>query len=161
MEEAKAQQDVSKPNRDLTLLCPSFLTIVELALKTCHDEDFPVFVFEGFRSPQRQDHLYGSGRTRPGNIVSKAKGWQSWHQYGLAVDLAFKRQGQWSWEGSFQDVARIMTKAGLEWGGIGDQGHFQIAGGLDIKTAAQVTRECGLQTLWQIVFKKMEVRYKG
>lgn len=39
------------------------------------------------RSPATQDQLYSQGRTAPGKVVTWAKGWQSYHQYGLAMDL--------------------------------------------------------------------------
>lgn len=41
----------------------------------------------GFRSWDDQDKLYAQGRTTPGKIVTKAKGGQSNHNYGVAVDF--------------------------------------------------------------------------
>ena len=154
------QQESEKPNRDLSLLCPQFLTKLELALGECHGEGHQVYVFEAFRPAKRQEHLYAQGRTAEGRLVTRAKPWLSWHQYGLAADIVFKVKNEWSWDYSFQDVARIMSRNGLEWGGLHDQVHFQITGGIDIKDAFYITREYGLQTLWQAVFKKIELRYK-
>lgn len=39
------------------------------------------------RTFKEQDDLYAQGRTKPGNIVSYAKGGQSYHCYGLAIDV--------------------------------------------------------------------------
>ena len=39
------------------------------------------------RTFAEQDALYAQGRTRPGNIVTKAKGGLSLHNYGLACDF--------------------------------------------------------------------------
>ncbi len=63
-------------------------------------EGHPFELFEAFRTPARQRHLHAQGRTRPGNIVTKAKAWQSFHQYGLAVDIVLKIKGEWSWNDS-------------------------------------------------------------
>lgn len=53
--------------------------------------------FEGFRTPERQDFLYTVEKS------TKAKGWQSAHNYGLAVDFVplsdAKNMSSWSWEG--------------------------------------------------------------
>ena len=46
-------------------------------------------LLEGYRSPERQDSLAGQA-----TLVTKAKGGQSKHQYGLAVDLAPIRAGK-------------------------------------------------------------------
>ena len=52
--------------------------------------------FEGFRSPERQDFLFVAKST-------KARGWQSAHNYGLAVDFVPlsdpKNLSSWSWDG--------------------------------------------------------------
>lgn len=41
----------------------------------------------GYRGPAVQDALYAHGRTKPGAQVTKAQGWESAHQFGLAVDF--------------------------------------------------------------------------
>jgi hypothetical protein len=40
-----------------------------------------------FRSIAEQDALYAKGRTEPGEVVTQAKGGQSPHNHGLAVDV--------------------------------------------------------------------------
>lgn len=39
------------------------------------------------RTFAEQDALYAQGRTKPGSIVTYAKGGQSYHNFGLAVDI--------------------------------------------------------------------------
>ena len=63
-------------------------------------EGIPFRPFEGFRSPQRQQYLYEQGRTRPGNRVTNARPWTSYHQYGLATDFVLYENGGWSWDTS-------------------------------------------------------------
>jgi peptidoglycan LD-endopeptidase CwlK len=41
------------------------------------------------RTFAEQDGLYELGRTKPGNIVTEAKGGYSYHNYGLAKDIVF------------------------------------------------------------------------
>lgn len=51
--------------------------------------------FEGYRDPARQDFLYTVQK------ATKAKGWQSPHNYGLAVDFVplsdASNMGSWDW----------------------------------------------------------------
>ena len=39
------------------------------------------------RTFAEQDALYAQGRTKAGSIVTKARGGQSYHNYGLAIDI--------------------------------------------------------------------------
>jgi len=47
-------------------------------------------VFETYRTPRRQDSLYGA--------ASRSKAYRSAHQYGLAADFAGFVDGDWSWD---------------------------------------------------------------
>ncbi|GAB3930048.1 peptidoglycan-binding protein [Mucilaginibacter myungsuensis] len=82
-------------------------------------EGIPFKVFEAFRHPERQSELYAQGRTKPGSIVTYAKPWSSYHQYGLAVDLVLMLDGEWSWNTSGSKAAwwarmnQIGTQEGL------------------------------------------------
>jgi hypothetical protein len=60
-------------------------------------EEIPFRIFEAFRYPERQAELYAQGRTKAGSIVTYARPWQSYHQYGLAVDFVLFVNGDWSW----------------------------------------------------------------
>lgn len=52
--------------------------------------------FEGFRTPERQEYLFRVDKT------TKARAWQSAHNYGLAVDFVPLKDaanlGSWDWE---------------------------------------------------------------
>lgn len=48
--------------------------------------------FEGYRSPERQNYLFHVTKT------TKAKAFQSAHNYGLAVDYVPWVNGTWSWD---------------------------------------------------------------
>lgn len=44
-------------------------------------------ISDGFRTFAEQDAIFARGRTKPGDIVTNARGGQSNHNYGLAVDM--------------------------------------------------------------------------
>lgn len=69
-------------------------------IKQAYKEDIFVQITSGYRSFAEQNKLYAQGRTAPGKIVTNAKGGQSNHNYGLAIDYVLlsadgkKRFGQ-------------------------------------------------------------------
>lgn len=85
----------------------------------------------GLRTISEQNDIYAQGRTRPGNIVTNAKGGSSFHNYGLAVDLAHvKDDGSIDWKYDMSLLNPIAKEHGLEWGGnwihITDRPHFEL-----------------------------------
>lgn len=73
----------------------------------------------GFRSVAEQNRLYAQGRTRAGKIVTNAKGGQSKHNFGKAVDFAFiDSAGNISWDLKlFRKLAVLCKARGFKWGG--------------------------------------------
>lgn len=89
--------DVDVKQRDQAQLHPNFRAALDKLLAQAAAENIPFRVFEAYRTPERQEWLYAQGRTRSGGVVTKARAWESFHQYGLAVDLVLFIDGQWSW----------------------------------------------------------------
>ncbi len=92
--------------------------------------DITLRIMLGYRTIAEQDTLYAQGRTTGGNIVTNAKGGQSFHNYGLAVDLCHildNKQVDWNYDMS--TLKPIADKYCLEWGGswvhIKDRPHFE------------------------------------
>lgn len=95
------------------------------------------------RTFDEQDKLFAQGRTAPGAIVTKARGGQSFHNYGLAVDIVLIKHTDGkadtaSWEttkdfdgdgkADWEEVVTIFKRYGWEWGGdwhFKDTPHFQ------------------------------------
>ena len=97
------------------------------------------------RTFAEQDALFAQGRTKPGAIVTKAKGGQSYHNYGLAIDIVLlvdkDKNGTFetaSWDlktdfdgdgkSDWQEIVAIFKRYGYEWGGdwkFLDAPHFQ------------------------------------
>ena len=119
-------------NRNWQLLDPEFaqrLLLVFKIMKERHGYDMAIL--EGYRSPERQNALAAAG---PG--VTNAKAFQSYHQFGLAADCAFLRDGKlvisekdpWAMRG-YQLYGVTAEAAGLHWGGrwaMLDLGHTEL-----------------------------------
>lgn len=91
-------------------------------------------ITDGLRTFAEQDALYAQGRTKSGKIVTKAKGGQSYHNYGLAFDCYFTVDGKVTFAKAITpEVAKIGKELGLEWGGswtsFKDMPHFQLTKG--------------------------------
>lgn len=90
----------------------------------------PVRVVQGFRSAEEQNKLYAQGRTTPGMVVTNARGWESFHQYGVSVDYVFRKEGYAASDALWDTLGAIGKKHGFEWGndwsGFKDKPHFEM-----------------------------------
>lgn len=115
-----------------------------------------VEVVQGLRTFAEQDALFAQGRTKKGQIVTNAKGGQSNHNYGLAVDLCPFVDGkpQWNDNLGFVRIGAEAVKQGLEWGGSWkkfiDKPHVQL-GGLTVAQCAALFKSGGLENVWSKV----------
>lgn len=91
---------------------------------------YPIIVTDEYRSKEAQDALYEQGRTKPGPIVTNARGGESLHNFRCAFDVAFKQGAGISYEGDFAMLGKVGKILGLEWGGdwstFPDKPHFQF-----------------------------------
>lgn len=85
------------------------------------------------RTIAEQDALYAQGRTKSGKIVTWAKGGDSYHNYGLAVDVCLigdfngdkVKEASWDtlkdFDGDHQsdwrEIVEVFLKYGWSWGG--------------------------------------------
>ncbi|EOH1867768.1 M15 family metallopeptidase [Listeria monocytogenes] len=92
-------------------------------------------VAQGYRSSAEQNTLYAQGRTKPGAVVTNAKGGQSNHNYGVTVDLCLYTSDGKNviWESTtsrWKTVVSAMKAEGFEWGGdwksFKDYPHFEL-----------------------------------
>ena len=103
------------------------------------------FITDGYRSFNDQRELYAKGRTDPGKIVTHAKPGYSWHNFGLAVDIAFQKDGKLSYSDRlYSTIVPIAKELGLEWGGdwirYKDRPHFQWRPGISLAEARKGER---------------------
>jgi peptidoglycan L-alanyl-D-glutamate endopeptidase CwlK len=126
-------------------LHPQVREKAEALVKICAAAKIPIVVTQGLRTIAEQDALYAQGRTTKGPKVTNARGGTSYHNYGLAFDIAVKKDGKLSWEDKvdvdedgvpdYVEVGEIGEQLGLEWGGRWahqDLPHFQLTFGLTI-----------------------------
>lgn len=105
------------------------LLVVFNLMKERHGYD--MVLIEGYRSPERQAKLFEQGAH-----VTQVGANMSYHQYGLAADSAFFRDGKvviserdpWAMRG-YQLYGEIAEQVGLTWGGkwkMQDFGHVEL-----------------------------------
>jgi peptidoglycan L-alanyl-D-glutamate endopeptidase CwlK len=95
-------------------------------------------VVSATRTFAEQDELFAQGRTKPGNVVTKARGGFSNHNFGIAFDIGIfkgstdpeKAKTFVSESPLYKVIGALGTDLGLEWGGnwtsINDEPHFQL-----------------------------------
>ena len=120
-------------SRDLDLLAPKFHAAVQAALDECEAGGLQAFVYEAFRTLELQRLYYARGRTiiPPTRPVTYARtNLESWHGYGLAVDVIHKTKLWDAGDAWFARVAEIFERHDCKWGGRwrrADPPHFQWA----------------------------------
>ncbi|MBL4753233.1 MAG: M15 family metallopeptidase [Flavobacteriales bacterium] len=88
-------------------------------------------VTSALRTWSEQDGLYAQGRTKTGKIVTNAKGGQSLHNFGLAIDVVEIKDGKALWRNpNWNKIAALGKSIGFAWGGdfksIKDKPHFEM-----------------------------------
>jgi len=109
-------------------------------LTLCHFKKFNVQITSGSRTVQEQDDLYAIGRTRTGKIITNAKGGQSAHNYGIAIDVVvLNRDGECDWRPETYAMLWTLAKESMldvqgvfwagEWKAFKESVHFDLSGG--------------------------------
>lgn len=107
-------------------------------INECKQQGHQITVTHTLRTIEEQDALYAQGRTKPGNIVTKARGGYSLHNFGVAFDICPIVNGRAAWNDTalFKKIGEIGMKVGLEWGGawasFPDSPHFQYLAGYSL-----------------------------
>lgn len=109
--------------------------------------DCELRVVSGSRTWKEQDALYAQGRTKPGPIVTRARGGQSNHNFGIAVDVGLFRRGDYLDDNEGRADAELCHRiyrhlakkadafgldAGFNWQHP-DPPHFEVATGLSLE----------------------------
>jgi hypothetical protein len=107
-------------------------------------------IVAGFRSLESQKKLYESGRK-----VTNAKAGDSFHNYGLAVDIAFrddKNKPSWDEKHDWEKLGKIGKSVGLQWGGDWkkrDRPHFQLLPQNQLSRVKSLNRSLGIEKMWK------------
>ncbi len=88
-------------------------------------------VISGLRTYAEQNDLYAQGRSRPGRVVTNARGGYSNHNFGIAFDIGIFDGATYVDESPrYKAIGALGVELGLEWGGnwktIKDEPHFQL-----------------------------------
>lgn len=88
-------------------------------------------ITDHFRTFAEQDELYTQGRTKPGKVVTWAKGASSYHNYGLAIDVTAIARNQVDYNINWEQISGIAKRFDFTWGGDWPEGkkdkpHFQL-----------------------------------
>lgn len=123
--------DVPSADRKWHKMNPRYKQRLLMVFKIMREQHgYEMVLLEGYRSPERQNNLATNKNT------TRARGFQSYHQFGLAADVAFKRNGKvviserdpWAMRG-YQLYGQAAESVGLTWGGrwksIQDYGHTE------------------------------------
>jgi len=115
-----------KPPREVPVqssmdgLAPFFREAVERVVADLKAWDYTPQVFETLRTTERQQFLYGFGRTYDdgrGIVTHSQTADDTWHGYGLAVDIICARM-KWNAPLNFWHVLGTSARRhGLVWGG--------------------------------------------
>jgi peptidoglycan L-alanyl-D-glutamate endopeptidase CwlK len=121
--------------------------------------DFPLRITQGIRTVAEQDALYEQGRTTPGNIVTNAKGTESNHVMGVAVDVVPMDlpdgDQEPDWNPAHESWQRIVALApacglrnGISWK---DEPHLELAEVPKVPSGEMqsVYLQAGVEAVWQ------------
>jgi peptidoglycan LD-endopeptidase CwlK len=139
---------ISMESADLpTELHPIVLERSNQLIQQSAEKGIVILITDDFRSAEDQDRLYEQGRTAAGNIVTHARGGESFHNFGLAIDFAIKTpsenviwdmqyDGNQNGKPDWDEVVELAKALGFEWGGdwaqFKDYPHLQMNFGLTL-----------------------------
>ncbi|MGO4953114.1 M15 family metallopeptidase [Paenibacillus sp. DRB1-1] len=140
------EQLKKKSDKRLIGLDSVFKLVIEKLIERCYARGVWIVITQGLRTYAEQDDLYAQGRTKPGKVVTDARGGYSNHNFGFAADFALLlRDGRTvSWDTlkdddkdslpDWSEVVEEAKKLGLEWGGdwrsFKDMPHLQMVFGI-------------------------------
>lgn len=126
----KAVWDLFTEARIMTLH-PMIRDAARAFINKADEQGIKLRVTSAYRTHEQQEALYQQGRTKPGNIVTNAKPGQSFHNFGLAIDVVPIVNGVADWNTDWSKIAAIGKSVGFEWGGdwisFKDKPHFQMS----------------------------------
>ena len=126
-------------SRSIDALHPKVRGMALKFLDACKTAGIDILIYCTYRSPEEQNDLYAQGRSRPGKVVTNARGGESYHNWCLAFDWVPVLGGkpQWSDTDLYRKAGVLAESVGLEWAGrwtgaLRETAHCQFTGGLKI-----------------------------
>ncbi|MEK5178535.1 M15 family metallopeptidase [Paenibacillus sp. FSL R5-0928] len=164
------EQVRAKSAAKLVGLIPCVKAAAEALIDRSYALGIPIVVTQGLRTFAEQNALYEQGRTKPGSIVTNARGGYSNHNFGVAIDFALltndgksvswdtKLDGNRNGKADWNEVVTLAKALGFTWGGdwktFLDMPHFEMTFGLS--TAQYRAGKCPTQAQINAVLKLIE-----
>ena len=126
----------ARSETNLQLLQPKAQEAARVFLRKVKDAGIDARILSGTRTYAEQNKLFAQGRFgNPGPVVTKARGGQSNHNFGIAWDIGIFQNGKYLPDSPlYKKAADAGLVPGLEWGGnwttIQDRPHYQLPTGL-------------------------------
>lgn len=139
----------ARSEKNIKTLNPKIQPIARKLIETAVEQGIHVKIICGTRTYEEQDDLYAQGRSKDGEIVTRARGGQSLHNFGTAFDVGiFSKDGKkyYGESNDYKTVGQIGESLGLEWGGnweFEDQPHFQYTEGRSLAQLRAAFEEKG------------------
>ncbi len=139
--------DMQRSDKRIAALHPDVRYAADRLVRQAAERGIEIAITSGFRSSAEQDRLYRQGRQDAGNIVTNARGGQSYHNYGLAIDFALRdgsdilwdteRDGNGHGRSDWTEVVELAKDLGFDWGGdwenFPDYPHLQMDFGYTLR----------------------------
>lgn len=142
----------------LNLVNPKLSAIVTRMAEFMDQSGISFRITQGMRTWTEQDALYAQGRTVPGQIVTNAKGGESWHNFGCAVDFVPMLNSLPMWDrahGGWDAIIKCGKAMNLVSGSEftkPDYPHFQMTGRFPLakpdEEARQIYDQQGAKAFW-------------
>jgi peptidoglycan L-alanyl-D-glutamate endopeptidase CwlK len=129
----------SRSERSIRTLQPKAQRAARAFLRRVIDAGINARIISGTRTYIEQDALFRKGRFGdPSPIVTKARGGQSNHNFGIAWDIGVFESGAYLGSSPlYARAAEVGRVPGIEWGGdwvtFVDQPHYELSTGMSLK----------------------------
>ena len=126
---------LNRANRKLVVpgMHPTVVRIARDVIRELHPQGIQIGIAQSFRSIAEQNALYAKGRTTRGPIVTQARGGQSNHNFGVAIDIFLYQDGALFLsppDARLRRIVAAMKRRGMNWGGdwsrFPDYPHFEL-----------------------------------
>lgn len=130
-------------SRKLEDLHPKVKTLCEKFISSCEKQGIDILITSTYRDGESQNELYSQGRTKPGKVVTNAKGGYSFHNWRVAFDFCPLVAGKPNWTdvALYTKCGEIAELVGLEWAGrwkkFAELAHCQYTNGLSLQDFQQ------------------------
>lgn len=116
---------------NIATLHPQVRPLARALIQKAAQRGIKAVITSGTRTYAEQNDLYEQGRSKPGKVVTNARGGQSNHNFGIAFDITLFDGASPVWESpKYKTVGQIGKSLGLNWGGdwasIKDEPHFEL-----------------------------------